>query len=89
MRPSRLVWTNEESPDGSVTRLTFEEKSGKTLLVMHERYPSKGAFEASVGAADGMSESFDQLDMLLPGSAITESDCLRIRSRRKRHSDPA
>ncbi len=63
--PSRLVWTNEESADGAVTTLTFEEKDGKTLLVLHERYPSKEAFEAGAGAADGLSESFDQLDELL------------------------
>ena len=63
--PSRLVWTNEESADGAVTTLTLEEKDGKTRLVMHERYPSKEAFEANVGAADGLSESFDQLDELL------------------------
>src|SRR5512141_3316125 len=30
--PTRLVWTNEESADGSVTTLTLEEKGGKTLL---------------------------------------------------------
>ena len=63
--PSRLAWTNEESPDGSVTTLTLEEKGGKTLLVMHERYPSKEAFEANAGATDSISESFDQLDELL------------------------
>ena len=63
--PSRLVWTNEESADGSVTTLTFEEKDGRTVLVMHERYPSKEAFEANVGAADGLSESFGQLDAVL------------------------
>src|SRR5262249_52454277 len=33
---SRLVWTNEESDDGAVTTVTFEEKGGKTLLVIHE-----------------------------------------------------
>src|ERR1700729_2431950 len=38
---SRLVWTNEESNDGAVTTVTFEEKNGKTLLVVHEVYPSK------------------------------------------------
>ena len=38
---SRLVWTNEESEDGAITTLTFEERSDKTLLVMHEVYPSK------------------------------------------------
>ena len=63
--PSRLVWTNEESADGSVTTLTLEEKGGKTLLVVSERYPSKEALEANAGAAEGMSESFDQLDELL------------------------
>jgi uncharacterized protein YndB with AHSA1/START domain len=30
---SRLVWTNDESDDGAVTTVTFEEKGGKTLLV--------------------------------------------------------
>src|SRR5262245_33831954 len=38
--PSRLVWTNDEGGDGGpVTTVTFEEKGGKTLLVMHELYP--------------------------------------------------
>src|SRR6185312_3294097 len=33
--PSRLVWTNDEAgEDGSVTTVTFEEKDGRTLLVM-------------------------------------------------------
>lgn len=27
--PSRLVWTNEESEDGAVTTVTFEEKDGQ------------------------------------------------------------
>ena len=43
---SRLVWTNEESDDGAVTTVTFEEKDGKTLLVLHELYPSKEALDA-------------------------------------------
>src|SRR5579871_4658549 len=38
---SRLVWTNEESDEGAVTTVTFEEKDGKTRLVVHERHPSK------------------------------------------------
>src|SRR5918992_2816707 len=62
---SRLVWTNEESEEGSVTTVTFEEKDGKTLLVMHELYPSKEALEAGAGAADAMEETFAQLDELL------------------------
>src|SRR5882757_5387294 len=39
---SRLVWTNEEGDDaGAVTTVTFEEKGGKTLLVLHELYPRR------------------------------------------------
>ena len=63
---SRLVWTNEESDDGAVTTVTFEEKGGKTLLVLHELYPSKEALDAAgTGAADAMGETFEQLDELL------------------------
>ena len=64
---SRLVWTNDEGGDsGPVTTVTFEEKSGKTLLVLHELYPSKEALDAAgTGAADAMSETFGQLDELL------------------------
>jgi uncharacterized protein YndB with AHSA1/START domain len=65
--PSRLVWTNEEGGEGGpVTTVTFEEKGGKTLLVMHELYPSKEALDAAgTGAADAMVETFAQLDELL------------------------
>jgi uncharacterized protein YndB with AHSA1/START domain len=46
--------------------VTFEEKGGKTLLVMHELYPSKEALDASIsGMEGGMPESFAQLDELL------------------------
>ncbi|MFD2057306.1 SRPBCC family protein [Mesorhizobium calcicola] len=63
---SRLVWTNEESEDAAVTTVTFEEKDGKTLLVLHELYPSKEALdEAIAGMEDGMPEQFEQLDELL------------------------
>ncbi len=63
---SRLVWTNEESDEGAVTTLTFEEKEGKTRLVLHELYPSKEALDAAIaGMEDGMPESFAQLDELL------------------------
>jgi uncharacterized protein YndB with AHSA1/START domain len=62
---ARLVWTNEESADGAVTTVTFEEKDGKTLLVMTERYPSKEALAAGAGMLDAMPESFEQLDELL------------------------
>jgi uncharacterized protein YndB with AHSA1/START domain len=63
---SRLVWTNEESGEASVTTVTFEEKDGKTLLVLQELYPSKEALDAAgTGAADVMVETFAQLDELL------------------------
>ena len=65
---SRLVWTNEESADGAVTTVTFEEKGGKTLLVLHELYPSKEALVALAGMESGMPESFAQLDELLVAS---------------------
>ena len=65
--PSRLVWTNDEGGEaGPVTTVTFEEKDGKTLLVMHELYPSKEALDAAgTGAADATHETFEQLDELL------------------------
>ena len=65
--PSRLVWTNEEGGEGGpVTTVTFEEKGDKTLLVMHELYPSKQSLDAAgTGAADAMVETFAQLDELL------------------------
>src|SRR4249920_2473402 len=45
--PSRLAWSNDEDGDGgSVTTVTFEERGGKTLLVMHELHASKEAFDA-------------------------------------------
>ena len=62
---SRLVWSNEERAQGAVTTVTFEEKAGKTLLVLHELYPSKEALEAGAGAEEGMPEQFEQLDELL------------------------
>jgi uncharacterized protein YndB with AHSA1/START domain len=62
---ARLVWTNEESDEGSVTTVTFAEEGGRTLLVVHELYPSKEALDAGGGAADAMGEAFDQLDELL------------------------
>jgi uncharacterized protein YndB with AHSA1/START domain len=63
----RIVWTNEESGDaGSVTTVTFEERDGKTLLVMSELYPTKEALDAAgTGAQDATHETFAQLDDLL------------------------
>src|SRR4051812_6277043 len=63
---ARLVWTNDESDDGAVTTVTFEEKGGKTLLVMHDLYPSKEALDGAIaGMEGGMPEQFEQLDEVL------------------------
>src|SRR3954471_2340402 len=64
---SRLAWTNEEGGEGGpVTTVTFEDKGGKTLVVLHESHPSKEALDAAgTGAAEAMVETFDQLDELL------------------------
>ena len=69
----RIVWTNEESgADGSVTTVTFEEKNGKTTLVMSELYPTKEALDAAgTGAQEAMNETFGQLDELLASLAST------------------
>jgi len=69
----RLVWTNEESgADGSVTTVTFEEKDGRTMLVMSELYPTKEALDAAgTGAQEAMKETFGQLDELLASLAST------------------
>jgi uncharacterized protein YndB with AHSA1/START domain len=65
--PSRIVWTNEEGADGAVTTVTFEEKGGKTLLVLHELYPSKQALEDAIesGSPNGAGEQFEALDEVL------------------------
>jgi uncharacterized protein YndB with AHSA1/START domain len=65
---SRLVWTNEEGGDGGpVTTVTFEEKGGKTLLVVHNLYPSKEALDGAIssGSTGALSETLEQLDELL------------------------
>jgi uncharacterized protein YndB with AHSA1/START domain len=63
----RIVWTNEESGEpGSVTTVTFEERDGRTLLVMSELYPTKEALDAAgTGAQEALHETFGQLDELL------------------------
>jgi len=65
--PSRLVWTNEEADDGAVTTATFEEKDGKTLVVVHDLYPSKEALDEALasGSTGAWPEQFEVLDGLL------------------------
>jgi uncharacterized protein YndB with AHSA1/START domain len=70
---SRLVWSNEEAgAHGQVTTVTFKEQAGRTLVVMHDLYPSKEALDEGSGSTDGMDETFNQLDALLAdqGAAV-------------------
>jgi uncharacterized protein YndB with AHSA1/START domain len=65
---SRLVWTNDEGDeDGPVTTVTFEERSGETLVAIHELYPSKKALDDAMasGTISWSGEQFEQLDQLL------------------------
>jgi uncharacterized protein YndB with AHSA1/START domain len=63
---SRLVWTNEEGDGGeAITTVTFEERGGRTLLVLHELHPSREARDAAIGFGEGLRETFGQLDELL------------------------
>jgi uncharacterized protein YndB with AHSA1/START domain len=67
--PSRIVWTNEEGAGGAVSTVTFEERDGKTLLVLRELYPSKQALDDAIASGStgtsGAPEQFDLLDELL------------------------
>jgi uncharacterized protein YndB with AHSA1/START domain len=65
--PSRLVWTNEEEEDGAVTTVTFEETDGKTLVVVHDLYPSKEALDEAMasGSTGAWPQQFEALDDLL------------------------
>jgi len=74
---SRLVWTNDEGAEGgAITTVTFEEEGGRTLLVMHELYPSKEELDAAMdsGEKSCMGETFAQLDAVLvaPGASSGE-----------------
>ncbi len=66
--PARLVWTNDEGEEpGAVTNVTFQERAGETLVVMHDLYPSKQALDDAIasGSTSGSGEQFEQLDQLL------------------------
>lgn len=67
--PTRLVWTNEEADGETVTTATFEERDGKTTVVVRDVYPSKAALDAAIesGATGAWPDQFDQLDQLLAG----------------------
>lgn len=67
---ARLVWTNEESPDGAVTTVTFTEDGDKTRVVLTELYPTKEALDTAIETMDGAAAAqFAQLDELLAAMA--------------------
>jgi hypothetical protein len=55
-----------------VTTVTFDEIAGRTLVVVHDLYPSKEALDS--GSTGAMPEALDQLDELLVslGSTTTK-----------------
>lgn len=61
---SKMVWTNEESPDGPLTTVTFEARGEQTLVVLTELHPSKEALDAA-GEYGVPLEALDQLEALL------------------------
>ena len=83
VKPERLVWINSFSdkeggttvhpmspdwPREMLTKVTFEEQGGKTLVVLTELYPSKEALDAAIasGSTSGdMNETFEQLEELV------------------------
>ena len=66
---SRLVWTNDEADGETITTVTFEEKGGKTLVVVRDLYPSKQALDEAIAAGStsitSMPEQLEQLEQLL------------------------
>jgi uncharacterized protein YndB with AHSA1/START domain len=68
---SRVVWSNEESEEGVITTLTFEAQGDQTRVVLHERYSTKLALDASIeGMETCMPEQFEQLDELLIATGL-------------------
>lgn len=65
--PTRLVWTNEEDPDGAVTTVTFAAVDGGTEVVVHDLYPSKAALDAAIASEStgAWPEQFVALDGML------------------------
>jgi uncharacterized protein YndB with AHSA1/START domain len=64
---AKLVWTNEESPDGQISTVTFEDLGGRTRLVLHDLYPSAQALDEAMesGSNGAWGEQFTALDAML------------------------
>jgi uncharacterized protein YndB with AHSA1/START domain len=63
---TRLSWSNDESEEGAITTVTFTDQNGQTLVLFHERYPTKQALNDAIEGSSGyMPEQFAQLEELL------------------------
>lgn len=64
---ARLVWTNDESPEGAVSTATFAEAGGVTTVVLRDVYPGQAALDAAIasGSTGAYDEQFAALDVLL------------------------
>jgi uncharacterized protein YndB with AHSA1/START domain len=69
--PTRLVWTQlfEQMPAAgeAIITATFDERDGKTELVLRQLFPSKEALDGAIasGMEKGMRDTFDQLQQLI------------------------
>lgn len=68
---TRLAWTNEEGGQEQITTVTFDERDGQTLLVVHNLFASKQALddELASGGTAALPETLDQLEELLAALA--------------------
>ena len=64
---SKTMANDEDKAGQTITTAAFEEKDGKTFVVLLDLYPSKTALDEAIasGSCNGKDESFDQLDTLL------------------------
>jgi uncharacterized protein YndB with AHSA1/START domain len=75
---SRLVWTQvfEQMRDAgeAIVTATFDERDGKTELVVQQHYASKEALDGAIasGMEKGMRETYEQLEELV-GSPLRPS----------------
>jgi uncharacterized protein YndB with AHSA1/START domain len=68
--PHRLVLTQvfEQMPAGeAIVTVTFDERDGRTQVVLHQLFPSKQALDGAVasGMEQGMRETYEQLEELV------------------------
>ena len=60
----RIVWTNDEGEQGSVTTVTFEEQDGRTRVTLLVQCASKLSRDAIIesGMEDGLQDALDLLE---------------------------